>query len=65
MNAFASEPKPQALFKTAKNSVDEPQREYRLPRSGGQPGYHDFFVLRPAAFGDQFDLVSKYHSAGG
>ena len=52
-----------ALFKTAKNSVDEPQREYRLARFGGQPGYHDFFVLRPAAFGDQLDPVSKYHGA--
>jgi hypothetical protein len=51
------------LFKTTKNSVDEPQREYWLPRFGGQPGYHDFFVLRPAAFADQLDLVSKCHGA--
>jgi hypothetical protein len=27
------------------------------------PGFHDFFVLRPAAFGDQFDPVAKYHGA--
>jgi hypothetical protein len=40
------------LFKAAKNSVDEPQREYRLPGIGGKPGYDDFFILRPAAFGD-------------
>ena len=52
-----------ALFKAAKNSVDEPEREYRLPGIGSKPGYHHFFVLRPAAFGDQFDPVSKYHSA--
>jgi hypothetical protein len=51
------------LFKTTKNSVDEPQREYRLSRLSRQPGYHDFFVLRPAAFGDQLDPVSKYHGA--
>src|SRR5436853_603433 len=50
-----------ALFKTAKNSVDEPQREYRLPRIGGKTGYHDFFVLWPAAFGDQLDPIAKYH----
>src|SRR4051812_34202088 len=47
------------LFKNPKNSVDEPQREYRLARFGGQPGYHDFFVLRPATFGDQLDPVSN------
>src|SRR3954447_19458336 len=52
-----------ASFKAAKDSIDEPQREYRLARFGGQPGYHDFFVLRPAAFGDQLDPVSKYHGA--
>src|ERR1700704_2036732 len=51
------------LFKAAKNSVDEPQREYRLPGIGGKPGYDDFFILRPAAFGDQLDPVSKYHGA--
>src|SRR5262249_47355104 len=52
-----------ALFKAAKNPVDEPEREYRLPGVGGKPGYHDFFVLWLAAFGDQLDPVSKYHGA--
>src|SRR5438552_3726736 len=51
------------LFKAAKNSVDEPQCEYRLPRIGGKPGDHDLFIPRPAAFGDQLDPVSKHHGA--
>ena len=37
------------LFKTAKNSVDEPQGEYRLAGFGGQPGWSDSLLPRPSS----------------